>query len=224
MSASTTSNHAAVATPVAVSHWETTKAAVATFAVIVAFIVSGWPRELIALAVAAFLLINRQIPSTDMMKHVDGNLLLLLMGSFVVNAALAETPLPEQVLVNLRAAGLNLHEPLSLFLVTSVLSNLVANNPAVMLLVPYLGTGGKPDAIGAALALGHHAFVVAREKLPEERQGLVHRAGKMTGLAIKLAAMIVVFGRKEHGLEGELVRHDGPPHARTRPWTRASSA
>ncbi|MCP6237347.1 transporter, partial [Klebsiella pneumoniae] len=38
--------------------------------------------------------------------------------------------------------------------VVSVLSNVVGNNPAVMLLVPYLGSAGDHDALGAALALG----------------------------------------------------------------------
>ena len=54
------------------------------------------------------LLVNRTISSTDMMKHVDGNLLLLLMGLFVVNAALAATGLPQRLLADLRGAGLDL--------------------------------------------------------------------------------------------------------------------
>jgi Na+/H+ antiporter NhaD/arsenite permease-like protein len=141
-------------TPVAVNHWETTKVALVTLAVIVAFVVSDWPRELIALSAAGLLLINRKIASADMMKHVDGNLLLLLMGLFVVNAALAETHLPQRLIADLGDAGFDLHQPLWLFLVASALSNIVGNNPAVMLLVPYLGAGGDPDALGAALALG----------------------------------------------------------------------
>jgi Na+/H+ antiporter NhaD/arsenite permease-like protein len=120
----------------------------------IAFVFSDWPRELIALGAAGVLLINRQIASTDVMKHVDGNLLLLLMGLFVVNAALADTDVPQRLLANMRATGVDLHQPLPLFLVISVLSNVVGNNPAVMLLAPYLGTGGDADALGAALALG----------------------------------------------------------------------
>jgi Na+/H+ antiporter NhaD/arsenite permease-like protein len=152
--ASTEPKPAAVATPLAVDRWETGKAALVTFAIVVAFVFSDWPRELIALGAGAFLLINRRIASSDMMKHVDGSLLLLLMGLFVVNAAMAETHLPQRLLADLRGAGFDLHQPLWLFLVVSVLSNIVGNNPAVMLLVPYLGTGGDPEALGAALALG----------------------------------------------------------------------
>jgi Na+/H+ antiporter NhaD/arsenite permease-like protein len=139
---------------VAVDRWETAKAAAVTLGVVLAFVLSDWPRELIALSAAALLLINRQISSTDMLKHVDGNLLLLLMGLFVVNAALAATGLPQRLLDDLRGAGVDLDRPLMLFAVICVLSNVVGNNPAVMLLVPYLGAGGDRDALGAALALG----------------------------------------------------------------------
>ena len=142
------------APPVAVDRWETAKAAAVTLAVVLAFVFSAWPRELIALSAAALLLLNRRISSTDLLAHVDGNLLLLLMGLFVVNAALAATGLPQRLLADLRGAGARPRAPLWLLLVACVLSNVVGNNPAVMLIVPYLGAGGDRDALGAALALG----------------------------------------------------------------------
>lgn len=133
---------------------ETMKAALVTLVVIVAFVISAWPRELIALSAAGVLLINRRIASSDMLKHVDGNLLLLIMGLFVVNAALAATGLPKTLLTDLRGLGINLENPLALFAVSGVLSNTVGNNPAVMLLVPFLDPGPHAHALGAALALG----------------------------------------------------------------------
>lgn len=133
---------------------ETVKAGLVTLVVIVAFVVSAWPRELIALSAAGVLLINRRIASSDMLKHVDGNLLLLIMGLFVVNAALSATGLPRTLLTDLRGMGINLENPLALFVVSGVLSNTVGNNPAVMLLVPFLDPGPHAHALGAALALG----------------------------------------------------------------------
>jgi len=106
------------------------------------------------MAGAGVLLISRKISSHDMLKHVDGDLLLLIMGLFIVNAAIASTGLPQNLLDHFRDAGLDLNEPISLFFVGGVLSNLVGNNPAVMLLVPYLQSGSGSDALGAALALG----------------------------------------------------------------------
>ncbi len=133
---------------------ETVKASLVTLVVIAAFVLSDWPRDLIALSAAGVLLINRRIASSDMLKHVDGNLLLLIMGLFVVNAAMAATGLPQSLLADLRAAGFQLENPLVLFAVGGTLSNIVGNNPAVMLLVPFLHGGANADALGAALALG----------------------------------------------------------------------
>ncbi|MEX9907866.1 SLC13 family permease [Providencia rettgeri] len=134
--------------------WETAKAGVITFAVIITFIVTDIPKELIALTAAGFLLLNRSIASSDMLKLVDGNLLLLIMGLFVVNAAFAATGLPQQLLTDLRSYGVDLNDPLALFLVTGVLSTIVGNNPSVMLLVPFLTPEGNADSLGAALVLG----------------------------------------------------------------------
>ncbi|MGL5952164.1 MULTISPECIES: SLC13 family permease [Providencia] len=134
--------------------WETAKAGIITLAVIVAFVVSDIPKELIALTAAGFLLLNRSIASSDMLKLVDGNLLLLIMGLFVVNAAFSGTGLPQQMLNDLRAHGVELNNPLVLFLVTGVLSTIVGNNPSVMLLVPFLTPDGNADSLGAALVLG----------------------------------------------------------------------
>ncbi len=143
----------AVPQALATNHWETAKAAIVTAAVVLAFIFTDWPREQVALAAAALLLLNHRISSTDMLKHVDGNLLLLLMGLYVVNAALARTGLPQGLLTDLRAEGVDLQQPMWLLLVASVLSNIVGNNPTAMLLVPYIHSG-QPAAAGAAVALG----------------------------------------------------------------------
>ncbi|MBL8579885.1 MAG: transporter [Mesorhizobium sp.] len=135
---------------------ETVKAALVAAAVIAAFIFSDWPRELVALSGAGLLLLSRQVSSKDMLKHVDGNLILLIVGLFVVNAAFATTGLPQKLLGHLTAIGIDLNQPLSLFFVSAALSNIVGNNPAVMLLVPYLQLDGDVNALGAALSLGTH--------------------------------------------------------------------
>lgn len=143
---------------VPLDRWETGKAAVITTMVILAFIFSSWPREIIALAAAGVLLLNRKISSKDMLSQVDGNLLLLIMGLFVVNAALAATGAPQQVLADLRHSGLNINDPMTLFTVGGLISNVIGNNPAVMLLTPYLQVGPHADALGAALAIGTGFF------------------------------------------------------------------
>ncbi|MGH6904482.1 MAG: SLC13 family permease [Geminicoccaceae bacterium] len=139
--------------PVSVDHWESAKAAVIALGVIAAFVLTDWPREQVALGAGGVLLLNRTISSTDMLKQVDGNLILLLIGLFIVNAALAQTGLPQTLIADLRAEGVDLRHPMWLLVVSAAVSNIVGNNPTVMLLVPYVA-GAEPNAAGAALALG----------------------------------------------------------------------
>lgn len=138
----------------ALNVWETLKAAVITFAIIFCFIFTDISKEIIALTAAGLLLLNRTFATNDMLKLVDGNLLLLIMGLFVVNAALAHTGLPHDILLALRSYGIDLNNPLILFIVTGILCMIVGNNPAIMLLVPYISHHINQDALGAALALG----------------------------------------------------------------------
>lgn len=136
---------------------ETLKAAATAIVVVVAFVFSDWPRETVALTAAGFLLLSRRVSSKSLLREVDGELLLLIMGLFVVNAGLAGTGLPQHLVTYLAAEGINLNNPTALFLISSVVSDLVGNNPAVMMLVPYLHVGGgNANYLGAALSLGTH--------------------------------------------------------------------
>lgn len=132
---------------------ETLKAAAVTLTVVAIFAFTSWSHAVVALAAAGVLLLNRKIASADMLEHVDGDLLLLLFGLFVINAALAQTGIPAAAIRELAAAGLDLHEPRPLLLVSALLSNLVGNNPAVILMLPYVGRA-HPELAGAAMALG----------------------------------------------------------------------
>lgn len=145
---------AAVPADVRLNIWETAKAGIITFAIIGCFIFTDIAKETVALTAAGLLLIHRSISSNDMLKLVDGNLLLLIMGLFVVNAAMAGTGIPGDILQSLHHYGIDLNNPLMLFLVTGLLCIIVGNNPAIMLLVPYLSHDTHVNALGAALALG----------------------------------------------------------------------
>jgi Na+/H+ antiporter NhaD/arsenite permease-like protein len=190
------------AAPIEFNRWETGKAALITLIVVAAFVFSHVSRELIALGAAGVLLINRRIASSDMLKNVDGNLLLLIMGLFVVNAALAATGLPQQLLAQCRAAGLDLNHPLTLFLAASALSNVVGNNPTVMLLVPFLDPAANGDALGAALALGTGfasnltifgslAGIIVVEQAAEHGVKISFSEFSRAGLPVALACMVV---------------------------------
>ena len=129
--------------------WQTVKGLAVAAALLGVFLFTAWPRDVAALVGAGVLLLSQRFHSSRVMSLVDWELLVLFMGLFVVNHALEGTGLTAQALQGLQAQGLDFTQPATLLGATFVLSNLVSNVPAVMLLLP---AATAPDA-GTGLAL-----------------------------------------------------------------------
>jgi Na+/H+ antiporter NhaD/arsenite permease-like protein len=134
--------------------WQMTKGLGIAAVLLVAFLVAPWPREHMALIGAGILLMSRQLHSRKMLGLVDWQLLVLFMSLFVVNHALQRTGLTGEGIAYLAAHGVRLEQPGSLFAATFLLSNLVSNVPAVMLLIPVVHheMGGVLLALVSTLA------------------------------------------------------------------------
>ncbi len=131
------------------NRWQTGKGLVVLGLLLLGFLFAPIPREVLALAAAAVLLTSRRMASRDILGTVDWHLLVLFVGLFVVNFALADSGTLAAATHALQRGGVDLTRPGVLFPLTVVLSNLVSNVPAVMLLLPQ---ATRPDA-GALLAL-----------------------------------------------------------------------
>lgn len=131
---------------------QTAKGLLVAGAVLMAFLTTDWPHEVVALVAAGVLLLSRRFHSSHVMGFVDWELLVLFMGLFVVNHAFEQTGLAAQAVTALAAQGLHLADTGPLFAAGLLLSNVVSNVPAVMLLLPHLG-GADPAVAGLTLAL-----------------------------------------------------------------------
>ena len=168
--------------------WQTGKGLVVLGTLMVLFLLTGWPREVIALGGAAVLLCSRRTASRRLLGLVDWNLLVLFFGLFAVHRAVADAGVLTVAERGLRAAGIDLAHPGWLFVVTPLLSNLVSNVPATMLLLPSAFT----PLAGAVLAL---ASTLA---------GNLLLVGSIANLIVaELAAPLgVVLGWREHARVG----------------------
>src|SRR5882672_1610500 len=119
-----------------VDHWQTAKGLSVAAAVFVLFLMAPMPREVIALTAAGVLMMSRRLHSRKMLGLVDWQLLVLFIGLFVVNHALEKTGMANEFVARMAGFGVDMHRPLPLFVSTFVLSNIVSNVPAVMLLLP----------------------------------------------------------------------------------------
>lgn len=110
---------------------------------------AGVPVAKAAMVAGALLLITRRIHPEKIYEQIDWSLLVMFSGLFVVLAAVEKTSLDEQFL-NL-ANSLRLRNIAVLSLVSAVLSNLISNVPAVMVLKPVVQR--LPDATAGWLTL-----------------------------------------------------------------------
>ncbi|MGO4152158.1 anion transporter [Cupriavidus sp. YAF13] len=145
---------------VPLDRWQTTKGLAVAAVLLVAFLVGPWPREHVALIGAGVLLMSRKMHSARTLGLVDWELLILFMALFVVNHALQQSGVTAAVIADLAAAGLHLDQLAPLFGATFVLSNLVSNVPAVMLLLPLAHHEMSGPLLALVSSLSGNLFIV----------------------------------------------------------------
>jgi Na+/H+ antiporter NhaD/arsenite permease-like protein len=181
--------------------WQTAKGLAVAVALIAVFLFTDLPRDVAALTGAGLLLMSRKLHSANMLGLVDWELLILFIGLFVVNHALAHTGLTAQAMQALAAHGFALSEPGWLFAAALLLSNVVSNVPAVMLLLPAATEpfSGPMLALVSTLAgnlliVGSIANIIVVDAA--RRQGIVidWRRHLRTGLPVTAASLAITAG------------------------------
>jgi len=182
--------------------WQTAKGLTVAGVLMVVFLFTGWPREVAALVGAGVLLLSRRLHSSHVMGFVDWPLILLFIGLFVVNHAFETTGLAAEAVAWLRTQGVHLDQPGPLLVVGVLLSNLVSNVPAVMLLLPHLGADPASSGIllalvstfaGNLLLVGSIANLIVADLAAKEGVVLDWKRHAMTGLPVTLASVAVVW-------------------------------
>lgn len=93
-------------------------------------------REIAALVAAGLVMISRKTDPRTLLAHVDWNLILLFIGLFVVIGNVQQKGLVEQTLRAMHIDHASFYAPAPLSALTLLLSNIVSNVPAVLLLKP----------------------------------------------------------------------------------------
>ena len=181
--------------------WQAGKGLGVALGLLLAFLFTGWPREIVALAGAGLLLTSRKLHSRQMLGLVDWQLLVLFIGLFVVNHALAATALPDRIVAALQAGGVDPHHPGWLFLAAVVLSNAVSNVPAVMLLLPLAShpLAGPVLALSSTLAgnllvVGSIANLIVLDAAAAHGISIAWRRHARTGIPVTLATLAIAAG------------------------------
>jgi Na+/H+ antiporter NhaD/arsenite permease-like protein len=185
----------------ALDPWQTAKGLAVALGIVGCFVFTSWPREVVALTGAGLLLTSRKLHSRHMLGLVDWELLVLFMGLFIVNHALQKTGLPERVMADLASAGVPLQQLAPLFAATFVLSNLVSNVPAVMLLLPSAehALAGPTLALVSTLAgnlfiVGSIANIIVVDAAARRGVLISWRTHARVGIPVTLATLAITAG------------------------------
>lgn len=177
---------------------QTLKGTLLLMFVLVAFLFTPWPRAVVALCAAGVLLLSRRLASREMIGLVDWHLLVLFSGLFVVNHAVERAGLLRVVFTELSSVGIDLSRPAWLFAITPLLSNLVSNVPAVMLLLP-AANGPQAGAVlaltstlaGNLLIVGSIANIIVVDEAAQQGVRIDWRAHARTGIPVTCATLTI---------------------------------
>ena len=120
---------------VRIHHGQMIKAAVVALLVIALFF-AGMPVAEAAILGGALMLITRAVKAAKVYREIDGSLLIMFAGLFVVVAGAEKVLLTPAVIG--AVLGLHLDQVWVLTAVTAVLSNFISNVPAVLVLKPFV--------------------------------------------------------------------------------------
>ena len=133
-------------------NWPHTIKGLSLLVIVIGLFFSPLPKEVIALAAAAIHIASTKFRTDDLLGLVDWPVLILFMGLFVVTGSLQSTGYGDQAVQWLAHGGFNLNAPHTLIVVTAILSNLINNSAAVMLLLKVIAPDPHPAPRPISLA------------------------------------------------------------------------
>jgi Na+/H+ antiporter NhaD/arsenite permease-like protein len=130
--------------------WLLIKSLVITLTAVALFF-AGQPPAKVAITAGALLLLTRRLKPERVYREIDWSLLLLFAGLFIVVRGMEAAVLSPELLA--QAQGLHLDQPSVLAAVAAILSNLVSNVPAVLVLKPFVQGLADPHRAWLVLAM-----------------------------------------------------------------------
>jgi len=183
----------------ALDRWQTAKGLAVVGVLLAIFLFTGWPREVAALTAAGLLLMSRRFHSNKMLGLIDWELLILFIGLFVVNHALEHTGITRAAIEELALSGVSLREPATFFGAAFLLSNLVSNVPAAMLLLPAATESFSGPLLalvstlaGNLLIVGSIANMIVVAAAARAGIDIDWRRHARTGIPVTLASLAIV--------------------------------
>jgi Na+/H+ antiporter NhaD/arsenite permease-like protein len=171
---------------------------VVIFILVIGLFFTSLPKEIIVLAAAGIHLASPKYRTEDLLGLVDWPILVLFAGLFVGTGAFQAAGYGDQMVQWLGHSGVNLDSPFTLAIATTVLSNLINNSAAVMLLLKVVNISNTTIAYVLALAnsfggsliiLGSVANIIVVQQAKDFGVNISFRDFARLGIPATLAAL-----------------------------------
>ena len=172
-------------------------------AALIAMFFTPVPRELSAIIAAGVLLASRKINTRSILGLVDWHLITLFCSLFIVVGGIARYGLPGHAVAWFEGRGMDInHHIYALSAITVVLSNIVSNVPAVMLLLKNMDLGITKNLYVLAVSstyAGNLLIVgsIANLITVEQARGFGIKIGfwehARVGIPVTLLSMLIAF-------------------------------
>ena len=171
-------------------------------AVVIALFFTSIPKELIALTAAGIHLASPKFKTEDLLVGVDWSILVLFVSLFVVTGAFQSTGYGDRAVASLARGGLDLQSPRVLAMATAVLSNLINNSAAALLLVKVVNVTRPVTAYVLALAnslggslivIGSVSNVIVVQQARELGITISFRAFARIGVPVTVASIAILL-------------------------------
>jgi Na+/H+ antiporter NhaD/arsenite permease-like protein len=182
--------------------WQTSKGIVATVLLVCLFFTS-LPREITAITIAGVLLCSRKMRTRDMLGLVDWHLITLFLALFVIIAGISRSGYLNSLMELSGTFGVTIHSLPVLTGLSAILSNMVSNVPAVMLLVGFLDPLVPEQWYALALSstfagnlflLGSIANLIVVEQAAYFGITISFRQHAVVGVPITLVSLFIMIG------------------------------
>lgn len=180
------------------NYWQIGKGVAVVAILLLFFFFSPIPRYQITLIAAGVLLLSRRMASNTTLGFIDWQLLVLFMGLFLTNAAFLKTDVAHRGVAWLQEHYFSSSSPMRLYAITAILSNIVSNVPAVMLLLPFAETPlqGTILAVSSTLAgnlllVGSISNLIVVSKAKEKGIMISWKEHFKSGLPITIGSMLI---------------------------------
>jgi Na+/H+ antiporter NhaD/arsenite permease-like protein len=166
---------------------------------VIAFFFTSVPRELVALTAAGIHLASPKFKTSELLGLVDWPILVLFMSLFVVTGALEATGFGGETAHWLTPGMPALQSPYVLAVVTAVLSNLINNSAAALLLVKMVNVANPVTAYvlalsnsfgGSLIIVGSVSNIIVVQQARELGVDISFRDFARIGVPVTLAAMV----------------------------------